>query len=109
MLKLKVQQFLQDYAHACLVNGQRVASFKADSHWFRRWEEDYGLSMRRANRKYAVPRGIVKERLEIFWSVLFRIRYFIFSVFGYDPLLENWDQSPFHHNETGSQNKPIWR
>ena len=23
-----------------------------------------------------------------------------------DPHLENWDQSPFHHNETGSENKP---
>ena len=89
MLKLKVQQFLQDYAHACLVNGQRVVSFTADSHWFRRWEEDYGLSMRRANRKYAVPRHIVKERLELFWISLFRIRYFISLSFGYDPLLEN--------------------
>jgi len=27
-------------------------------------------------------------------------------VFGYDPLILNFDQSPFHHNETGSQNKP---
>ena len=107
MLKLKVQQLLQDYAHACLVNGQRVVSFTADSHWFRRWEEDYGLSMRRANRKYAVPRSLVNERLEIFWMVLFRIRYFIFLAFGYDPLPENWYQSPFHHNETGSQNKQI--
>ena len=33
------------------------------------------------------------------------MRYFILLVFGYDPLLLNFDQSPFHHNETGSQNK----
>ena len=33
MLKLKAQQFLQDYVHACLVNGQPVVSFTADSHW----------------------------------------------------------------------------
>jgi hypothetical protein len=107
MLKLKAQQFIQDYVHVCLVNGQPVVSFTPDSHWFRRWEADYGLSMRRANRKYAVPRRIVKERLEILWVVLFRIRYFIFLVFGYDPLIDNWDQSPFNNNETGSQNKPI--
>ena len=25
---------------------------------------------------------------------------------GYDHHFENWDQSPFHHNETGSDNKP---
>ena len=37
---------------------------------------------------------------------LFRVRLFIYLTFGYDPLLVNADQSPFHHNETGSQNKP---
>ena len=62
--------------------------------------------MRQANRKYAVPRQVVKERMEIFWVVLFRIRLFIQLEFGYDPLILNADQSPFHHNETGSQNQP---
>ena len=64
------------------------------------------MSMRKANRKYAVPRHVVKERMQIFWVVLFRIRYLIFLLFGYDPLILNFDQSPFHHNESGSQNKP---
>jgi hypothetical protein len=107
MLKLKAQQFLQDYAHACLVNGQPFLAFAADSRWFRRWGAGYGLSMRRADRKYAVTRRIVKERIGILWVVLCRIRYVMFLVFGYDPLVDNWDQSPFHRNKTGSQNKPI--
>jgi hypothetical protein len=106
VLKVKVQGLLADHAYACLLNGQPAQSFKPDGWWFRRWEESYGLSMRKANRKYAVPRKVVKERLEIFWVSLFRIRYFIFLVFGYDPLIQNWDQSPFHHNESGSQDKP---
>ena len=62
--------------------------------------------MRMANKKYAVPRHVVKERMEIFWVVIFRLRLFIVMEFGYDPLILNFDQSPFHHNETGSQNKP---
>ena len=106
LIRLKVQQLMQDYTYACLLNGVPVVSFKTDSWWFRRWEEDYGLSMRQANRKYAVPRNVVKERMEIFWVVLFRIRLFIFLEFGYDPVILNFDQSPFHHNETGSQHQP---
>ena len=106
LLKLKAQQLLQDYTYSCLLTGAPVVSFDANAQWFRRWEEDYGLSMRMANRKYAVPRPVVKERVEIFWVVLFRIRLFILLAFGYDPLILNFDQSPFHHNETGSQNKP---
>ena len=65
------------------------------------------MSMRRANRKYAVPRAVQKERLEIGWVNLFRLRLFILLAFGYDPEILNFDQSPFHANETGSQNKAI--
>ena len=106
VLVLKAQQLFQDYTYSCLLNGQSVVSAKPDSWWCKRWEEDHGLSLRMANRKYSVPRTIIKERMEIFWIVLFRIRLFIFLVFGHEPLIVNFDQSPFHHNETGSQNKP---
>jgi hypothetical protein len=105
VLKNKVLQFLEDFAYSSLLNGIVVRSFVPDSHWFGRWEEDFGLSMRRANRKYQVPRPVLKERLEIFWVNLFRIRLLMLLVFGYDPLIQNFDQSPFHHNETGSQDK----
>ena len=67
---------------------------------------NYGLSFRKANRKYEVPRHVQKERLEIFWVTLFTIRFFISRVLGYDPIIVNFDQSPFHNNETGSQDKP---
>ena len=56
--------------------------------------------------KNSVRRSVVKKRMEIFWVVLFRVRLFIKLVFGYEPLILNFDQSLFHHNETGSQNKP---
>jgi hypothetical protein len=106
LLKLKLQQFCQEYTYACLLNGAPVVTVTIDSHWFRRWEDDYGLSMRMANRKYAVPRAVQKERMEIMWVVCFRLRLFILLALGYDPEIINPDQSPFHHNETGAQNKP---
>ena len=61
--------------------------------------------MKKPNRKYGVPRPVRKERLETFWLTLFCIRLFILTVFRYDPVIDNFDQSPFHHNEPGSQNK----
>ena len=90
---------------ACMLNGEPAVAVEFNSHWHKIFEHDYGLCMKQANRKYAVPRPIVKERMEIVWVVIFRLRYFILLVFGYDPLLLNFDQSPFHHNETGSQSK----
>ena len=67
VLKVKVQQLLREHAHASLLNGVAVRVFKPDSQWFSRWQEDYGLSLRQANRKYAVPKHVLKERLELFW------------------------------------------
>ena len=46
------------------------------------------------------------ERLQIGWENVARVRALCLAEFGYDPEIENWDQSPFHHNESGSQNMP---
>ena len=70
----------------------------------KRWQIEYGLSMRAPNRKFKVAKPILEERLTIWWLNLARVRAFCEAVFGYDPDMENWDQSPFHHNEIGSQN-----
>ena len=105
IMRVKVQQLLREHAHASILNGVRPQTFKPDSWWFQRWQEDYGLSLRQANRKFAVPRWILHERLQLFWVSLFRIRQLAVLDLGYEPMQLNFDQSPYHHNETGSQNK----
>ena len=85
ILRVKVYQLLEDHAYACLLNGVSVQKVDPNSWWFKRWGESYGLCMRKANRKCTVPRKVLKERLEIFWVVLFRIRQLILLVFKYDP------------------------
>ena len=105
ILLVKVWQLQTEYAHASLLSGVKVRCFQPNYWWLSRWQEEYGLSLRKANRKYAVPRAVQKERLELFWVSLFRIRLFIRLKFGYELAIFNFDQSPYHHNETGSQNK----
>ena len=106
-IKTQVLTLLQDHAYASLVNGKDVKAFQPTTRWLRQWEHDYGLSMRKANRKYEVPRHVLKERLHIGWGNIFRIRKLILDTFGYEPTILNWDQSPYHNNETGSQDKPV--
>ena len=62
------------------------------------------MSMRKPNRKYKVPKAVMAQRLEIGWTNVARVRALYLAAFGYDPEIENWDQSSFHHNESGSQN-----
>ena len=107
VLRAKVNQLLTDYAYASLVNGVKVDMFVPDRRWFRNWEAEYGLSMRKPNRRYQIPRNVLMERLEIFWVNLFRLRLLMLLRLGYEPQLENFDQSPYHNNEVGAQDKPV--
>ena len=56
------------------------------------------------DRKYKAPKKSMAERLQIGWTNVARVRAACLAIHGYDPELENLDQSPFHNNDTGSQN-----
>ena len=44
------------------------------------------------------------QSMEIGWLNVARVRALCLAVHGYDPEIENSDQTPFHHNAGGSQN-----
>ena len=104
VLKAKTMELMAAYCAECLLHGLTVKMFKLSSQWFKCWEREYGLTMRMPNRKYKVPKYVLEERMRLWWITLFRIRALCVAVNGYDPEMENWDQSPFHNNETGAQN-----
>ena len=70
----------------------------------KRWCRECGLSLKAPNRKYKVAKWILEERLQNGWLNCARVRKLCQLAFGYDPEQENWDRSPFQHNEIGSQN-----
>ena len=107
VLVTKVKQLLQDYCSECLLRGIKPVTFEPRSRWFKSWEADYGLSMRRPNRKFKVPKHVLAERLELWWLSLARVRKLATLILGYDLQMENWDQSPYHNNEVGSQDKAV--
>ena len=103
ILKAKVQQFQLEYAEESLKRGVKVSLFTPRSRWFSEWEKEYGLCMKQPNRKYKCSKELLGQRLQAFWITVFRIRAFILALFGYDPDMENFDQTPYHKNESGSQ------
>ena len=60
------------------------------------------MSMRAPNRKYTMPKWL-EEHLITRRLMCARVRALCICVFGYDPEMENWDQTLFHRNEVGSQ------
>ena len=106
LVKQKANQLQQDYCTACMIRGTVPRVVNITCHWLKNWEGEFGLSMRKANRKYKVPKSVMAQRLEVAWMNVARIRAFCIGIHGYDPDMYNFDQSPFHNNESGSQNTP---
>ena len=99
MVKAKALQ--QDYYVSCLKRKLPVEHVEIDGRWLNILLAEYRLSSRVPNRKFKVPRVVLAERLRLFLVALFCIRMFILCKFGYDPVMRNIDQSPFHDNEAG--------
>ena len=107
LLKLKFYQLVGDYCVNSLIAGQqpRIPEFRW--RWYVSWMDEFGLSLLKANRRYKVAKRVLEERLELWWITLHRLRALAVKCLGYDLEMENFDQSPFHNNETGAQNKSI--
>ena len=45
---------------------------------------------------------MLEERIRITWLNVYRVRHLCKLAHGYDPIMEGWDQKPFHFNESGS-------
>ena len=99
----KAQQLCEDYIVESLRQGVDPRAPVVDGQWVRRWRVERGVSFRKPNRKWKVPKYVLLERCQIFWSNVFRVRAFIVAKFGYEPALWNFDQSPYHMNEAGSK------
>ena len=55
------------------------------SRWFSQWRHEYGLSLRRPNRRYTVPKAVLAERLETGWLNVYRVRAAAAAMKGDDP------------------------
>ena len=86
LVKQKARQLQQDYCVASLTQGVKPRSVvNVTSHWLKNWEAEYGLTMRKANRKYKVPKSVMEDRCGITWLNISRVRKFIMITQGYDP------------------------
>ncbi len=103
LMLAKARMIMESYVEEHAARGMRADAAKVDYTWLSRWRFQFRVSLRQPNRKWSVPRHIMKERLEIVWCNIFRVRRLMARSLGYEPIIENFDQSPFHMNEVGSK------
>ncbi len=101
----KARLLMEEFVAEHLRRGRVAPAAVINSPWLTRWKRQYGVSLRQPNRKWKVSRSVLKDRLRIGWSNILRVRKLIALVHGYDPVVEDFDQSPFHMNESGPRGR----
>ena len=102
MLVNKATELLSEGVTQQLRAGVRPHAVDLELRWWADWRKECGLSMRYPSRKFKCPLPALKERLKRGWQNVFRVRAACVLLTGEDPEIENFDQSPFHHNDPGS-------
>ena len=100
--KVKAQMLYQEYIIECLHRGIQPETVDINDRWVDDWLHEHRLSQRKPNRKWKVSRPVLMQRLRIFWIMIYKLRKLVILFKGYDPVMRNLDQSPFHLNEAGS-------
>ena len=100
---VKAKTLMLSYVKECLLRGERPKPAVVTANWVREWEFQYRVCLRKPNRKWKVPKAVLEERLRIGWTNIIRVRKLIALHFGYDPDLDDVDQTPYHQNEEGSR------
>ena len=71
--------------------------------WLRDWMKEYGVSLRKPNKRYAIKQEERIERITEYLMNIWRIRKFFFEKYKKEIPIINGDQMPLHRNESSGQ------
>ena len=76
---------------------------KFGNQWIKMWQKEYGVSLRKPNKRYSMKKEDLVERLQDCLRNVWSIRRYFIEKYGLDPPIINGDQMPLHRNESPSQ------
>jgi hypothetical protein len=74
LMLAKARVLMESCVEEHAVRGRRADAAKVDYARLRRWKFQFRVSLRLPNRKWSVPRRIMKARLETAWCNIFKLR-----------------------------------
>lgn len=76
---------------------------KFGNQWIKMWQNEYGISLRKPNKRYSIKKEDLVERLQDYLKNVWTIRRYFIEKYGVDPPIINGDQMPLHRNESSNQ------
>ena len=101
MFKLKANQLYESWLQANNVPASERLKF--GNQWIKEWEQEYGISLRKPNKRYSISKENLVERLQDYLKNVWSIHRFFIDKYEVDPPVINGDQMPLHRNESSQQ------
>ena len=76
---------------------------KFSNQWIKEWQQEYGISLRKPNKKYSIKKEDLVERLQDYLRNVWQVRRFFIEKYSIDPPVINGDQMPLHRNKSSHQ------
>ena len=67
------------------------------------WENEYGISLRKPNKRFSIKKSDLIERLQDYLRNIWTLRRFFIEKYDVHPLIINGDQMPLYRNESSQQ------
>ena len=73
------------------------------SQWIKEWENEYGASLRKPNKRFSIKREDLVTRIDNYLQNVWTVRNVFIKKYGIDPPVIHGDQMSLHRNENASQ------
>lgn len=104
VFKLKCEQLYQIYLKQQNLEPPEEEQIKFSNRWIRGWQEEYRVSLRQPNKRFAVSENVRKQRIIEFLKNIIRVRIFFDKRLNVSDVdIINGDQMPLHRNESAGQ------
>ena len=101
LFKLKAQQLYGDWlVQNPTTEDQRL---KLTNKWIKQWENEYGLSLKKPNKRFSIKKEDLLIRLQDYLQNIWTVRRYFIQKYGINPPIINGDQMPLHRNESSQQ------
>ena len=71
---MKANQFYGEWPNQNPV--PEIERLKFRNQWVKEWEQEYGISLKKPNKKYSVKKEYLVERLQDYFNNVWRVRTF---------------------------------
>lgn len=103
LFKLKCEELYEKWLQTQAEEISEENKIRFSDHWLSDWCKEYGVSLNKPNKRFALSQADRKERIIEFLKNVWRVRhYFMITFNGKVPVIINGDQMPLHRNESAS-------